>query len=151
MNSLSQKYKHVRIHELDFKSPNIHLRTSKFSFQTWLSRVPKLYVIECPNPVFENIIITHYHANPKVLFLSDINECLQPGHCSQVCINLKGSFKCECVGGYARNPHHPQQCKAMEGHASLLFAHFTDIRKISLDHPEVGFSFSFNGGEAGGC
>ncbi|XP_069976849.1 very low-density lipoprotein receptor isoform X17 [Penaeus vannamei] len=67
----------------------------------------------------------------------DINECLQPGHCSQVCINLKGSFKCECVGGYARNPHHPQQCKAMEGHASLLFAHFTDIRKISLDHPEI--------------
>ncbi|XP_042882453.1 low-density lipoprotein receptor-like isoform X1 [Penaeus japonicus] len=67
----------------------------------------------------------------------DINECLEPGHCSQVCINLKGSYKCECVGGYARDPHNPQRCKAMEGHASLLFAHFSDIRKISLDHQEI--------------
>ncbi|KAK4316707.1 hypothetical protein Pmani_012155 [Petrolisthes manimaculis] len=67
----------------------------------------------------------------------DINECLEPGICSQVCDNFKGGFKCECVGGYARDPNNHRRCKAMEGHASLLFAHFTDIRKISLDHQEI--------------
>nr|XP_053654287.1 low-density lipoprotein receptor 2-like isoform X5 [Cherax quadricarinatus] len=67
----------------------------------------------------------------------DIDECMEPGICSQVCVNLKGAFKCECVGGYARDPHNHRRCKAMEGHASLLFAHFTDIRKISLDHQEI--------------
>ncbi|XP_069159627.1 very low-density lipoprotein receptor isoform X9 [Procambarus clarkii] len=67
----------------------------------------------------------------------DIDECMEPGICSQVCVNLKGGFKCECVDGYARDPHNHHRCKAMEGHASLLFAHFTDIRKISLDHQEI--------------
>ncbi|KAK7085741.1 hypothetical protein SK128_012854, partial [Halocaridina rubra] len=67
----------------------------------------------------------------------DIDECIEPGICSQVCINLKGNFKCECVDGYARDPHDHRHCKAMEGHASLLFAHFSDIRKISLDHQEI--------------
>ncbi|XP_068234569.1 very low-density lipoprotein receptor-like isoform X2 [Palaemon carinicauda] len=67
----------------------------------------------------------------------DIDECMEPGICSQVCWNLKGTFKCECVAGYSRDPHNPRHCKAMEGHASLLFAHFTDIRKISLDHQEI--------------
>ncbi|KAG0726660.1 Very low-density lipoprotein receptor [Chionoecetes opilio] len=67
----------------------------------------------------------------------DIDECLEPGICSQVCRNFKGGHKCECVRGYARDPHNHSRCKAMEGHASLLFAHFTDIRKISLDHQEI--------------
>lgn len=68
---------------------------------------------------------------------SDINECLEPGICSQLCVNVKGSYKCECVAGYAKDPHDPHRCKAMEGHASLLFADYYDIRKISLDHKEV--------------
>ncbi|XP_045126059.1 very low-density lipoprotein receptor-like isoform X3 [Portunus trituberculatus] len=67
----------------------------------------------------------------------DIDECLEPGICSQVCRNFKGGHKCECVRGYARDRHNHSRCKAMEGHASLLFAHFTDIRKISLDHQEI--------------
>ncbi|KAF2344025.1 EGF-like calcium-binding domain [Trinorchestia longiramus] len=67
----------------------------------------------------------------------DIDECVEPGVCSQRCVNLPGTHKCECVAGYSRDPHRPPRCKAMEGHASLLFAHDTDIRKISLDHQEV--------------
>ncbi len=44
------------------------------------------------------------------LFLSlshsvpDINECLNPGICSQICINLKGGYKCECHNGYQMDP-----------------------------------------------
>ena len=31
----------------------------------------------------------------------EINECIsQPGSCSQVCENTRGSFICKCVDGY---------------------------------------------------
>ncbi|CAL8076182.1 unnamed protein product [Orchesella dallaii] len=64
----------------------------------------------------------------------DIDECTIPGTCSQICTNEKGSFKCECMEGYLRDPKDHTRCKAVEGHASLLFALRHDIRKISLDH-----------------
>lgn len=32
--------------------------------------------------------------------LLDIDECQNPGICSQICINLKGGYKCECSRGY---------------------------------------------------
>ncbi|XP_069673416.1 low-density lipoprotein receptor isoform X3 [Periplaneta americana] len=67
----------------------------------------------------------------------DIDECETPGACSQTCINEKGTFKCQCVDGYLRDPRDHTRCKAMEGHASLLFARRHDIRKISLDHHEM--------------
>ncbi|RXG68937.1 Low-density lipoprotein receptor, partial [Armadillidium vulgare] len=54
---------------------------------------------------------------------------LEPGLCSQLCHNLKGTYKCECVSGYAKDPHDKHRCKAMEGHASLLFADYFDIKK----------------------
>lgn len=67
----------------------------------------------------------------------DINECEIPGTCSQKCTNEIGSFKCECQTGYMRDPKDLSRCKAVEGHASLLFARRHDIRKISLDHHEM--------------
>lgn len=69
--------------------------------------------------------------------MSDINECEDPGSCSQICVNEKGTFKCECEDGYLRDPNDHTRCKATEGHASLLFARRYDIRKISLDHHEM--------------
>lgn len=68
---------------------------------------------------------------------SDVDECADPGACSQMCINEKGTFKCECHAGYARDPRDRTRCKATEGHPSLLFARRFDIRKISLDHHEM--------------
>lgn len=35
---------------------------------------------------------------------ADIDECLNPGICSQICINLKGGYKCECHNGYQMDP-----------------------------------------------
>uniref|UniRef100_A0AAR5PHB5 EGF-like domain-containing protein n=1 Tax=Dendroctonus ponderosae TaxID=77166 RepID=A0AAR5PHB5_DENPD len=67
----------------------------------------------------------------------DIDECEIEGACSQSCHNDKGGFKCECLPGYARDPRDHTRCKAVEGHASLLFARRRDIRKISLDHHEM--------------
>ncbi|XP_036332592.1 very low-density lipoprotein receptor isoform X3 [Rhagoletis pomonella] len=67
----------------------------------------------------------------------DINECDDPGACSQICINEVGGFKCECEAGYMRDPRNHTRCKATEGHASLLLARRHDIRKIALDHMEM--------------
>ena len=39
--------------------------------------------------------------------------------------------------GYVKDPQDGSQCKAEEGHPSLLFAHKTDIRKLSLDRPSM--------------
>ncbi len=33
---------------------------------------------------------------------ADIDECDEPGSCSQACLNLIGSFKCDCVEGYRK-------------------------------------------------
>ncbi|CAH1982642.1 unnamed protein product [Acanthoscelides obtectus] len=67
----------------------------------------------------------------------DIDECDIPGSCSQICINDRGGYKCECYPGYMRDPRNVTRCKAIEGHASLLFARRREIRKISLDHHEM--------------
>ena len=67
----------------------------------------------------------------------DIDECEEAGSCSQKCTNEIGTFKCECGAGYLRDPRDHTRCKAIEGHASLLFARRHDIRKISLDHREM--------------
>lgn len=73
---------------------------------------------------------------PLILYL-DIDECAVSGTCSQICINEKGSFKCDCIEGYMRDPNNHSKCKATEGHASILFARRHDIRKISIDHNEM--------------
>lgn len=63
----------------------------------------------------------------------DVDECLVAGSCSQLCTNEKGSFKCECHLGYSKDRHDATRCKANDGHAALLFAHSSDIRRFSLD------------------
>lgn len=67
----------------------------------------------------------------------DIDECLEPGSCSQFCQNEKGGFKCSCAPGYLKDPRNLTRCKAAEGHASLLFARRHDIRKVALDRQEM--------------
>lgn len=47
------------------------------------------------------------------MFLStDIDECENPDACSQICINYKGDFKCECYEGYEMDPA-TKTCKAV--------------------------------------
>lgn len=42
---------------------------------------------------------------------ADIDECENPDACSQICINYKGDFKCECHEGYEMDPV-TKTCKA---------------------------------------
>lgn len=48
--------------------------------------------------------------------LADINECATPDTCSQICINLPGSYKCDCKQGYEIDPA-SKTCKAATGNS----------------------------------
>ncbi|XP_070148921.1 low-density lipoprotein receptor-related protein 2 [Polyergus mexicanus] len=49
----------------------------------------------------------------------DMNECETPGKCSQICVNTKGSYYCNCVDGYTlqKDKH---TCKAYNHSAAFL-------------------------------
>lgn len=51
---------------------------------------------------------------PSVPLSPDINECDVPDTCSQICINLPGSYKCDCEAGYEIDPV-SKTCKAETG------------------------------------
>jgi len=44
-------------------------------------------------------------------FTIDKDECKEVGVCSQLCVNVKHSFKCECAAGYTLMPDH-HTCRA---------------------------------------
>lgn len=52
------------------------------------------------------------HSSRSALLISaDIDECQNPDACSQICINYKGDYKCECYEGYEMDPV-TKTCKA---------------------------------------
>ncbi len=64
----------------------------------------------------------------------DIDECENPDACSQICINLKGDYKCECYEGYEMDPV-TKTCKAVGKilHTSISIHHCSGPRfKIYL-------------------
>lgn len=63
---------------------------------------------------------------------ADVNECLIPGKCSQLCVNVKGSFKCSCYAGYQLAPN-KRSCKAKGPSAHILIETTDTIRILSMD------------------
>lgn len=49
---------------------------------------------------------------PSLSIPTDIDECQEPDTCSQLCVNLEGSYKCECRAGFHMDPH-TRVCKAV--------------------------------------
>lgn len=47
-----------------------------------------------------------------MVFPTDIDECQDPDACSQICVNYKGYFKCECHPGYEMDTL-TKNCKAV--------------------------------------
>lgn len=47
-------------------------------------------------------------------FCADVDECADAETCSQICINLLGSFKCDCNEGFELD-HMTKECKAITG------------------------------------
>lgn len=60
----------------------------------------------------------------------DIDECILPGTCSQICQNSPGSYKCECEAGYALT--HNRFCKATVGRYCLVYKFFGILDFIAL-------------------
>ncbi|XP_057639564.1 low-density lipoprotein receptor-related protein 8 isoform X5 [Chionomys nivalis] len=64
--------------------------------------------------------------------LQDIDECQDPDACSQICVNYKGYFKCECHPGYEMDAL-TKNCKAVVGKSpSLIFTNRHEVRRIDL-------------------
>lgn len=61
-------------------------------------------------------IASEFAPHPSVPSLADINECAVPDTCSQICINLRGSYKCDCEEGYSIDPV-TKTCKADSGNS----------------------------------
>jgi len=54
--------------------------------------------------------------SPSDHLFADVDECAEPDTCSQICINLPGSYKCDCEKGYEIDPV-SNTCKAESGNA----------------------------------
>ncbi|XP_061572566.1 low-density lipoprotein receptor [Cololabis saira] len=66
----------------------------------------------------------------------DINECDEPDTCSQICINLPGSHKCDCEDGFEMDPA-TNACKAVSGSLpTLYFTNKHEVRMITVDRSE---------------
>ncbi|XP_076790634.1 low-density lipoprotein receptor-related protein 8 isoform X7 [Arvicanthis niloticus] len=62
----------------------------------------------------------------------DIDECQDPDACSQICVNYKGYFKCECHPGYEMDTL-TKNCKAVAGKSpTLIFTNRHEVRRIDL-------------------
>ncbi len=44
----------------------------------------------------------------------DVDECADADRCTQICINLPGSFRCDCNDGFELD-HMTKDCKAVTG------------------------------------
>lgn len=77
-------------------------------------------------------------------FSTDVNECLNPGICSQICINLKGGYKCECHNGYQMDPT-SGVCKAVGKSWSSSVLHLGFNSVIFLFFFSLGWIDSTNG------
>ncbi|CAF5155509.1 unnamed protein product, partial [Rotaria magnacalcarata] len=57
---------------------------------------------------------TGYKFNKESLKCEDINECenVTLNYCSQICINIKGSYQCECATGFEPSGTNRSDCHA---------------------------------------
>lgn len=77
---------------------------------------------------------------------TDIDECAgsggdaaaaaqPPAPCSQLCINLPGSYRCGCLDGYVPSHFDNHSCKAVGDRPYVVFANRIDIRQLRLGVP----------------
>ncbi|CAF0957368.1 unnamed protein product [Adineta ricciae] len=67
----------------------------------------------------------------------DIDECqnITLNHCSQICINTKGSFRCECAAGFEPSAVNRSDCHAGDQTMDILISEPEDIRRLRQNSP----------------
>ncbi|XP_032903212.1 very low-density lipoprotein receptor-like [Amblyraja radiata] len=65
----------------------------------------------------------------------DVDECRDSNVCDQICVNLHGSYKCECYQRYQRDPH-SDACRAAGEEPFLIFTNHGSIRKLNINGME---------------
>ena len=80
--------------------------------------------------------------------IADINECLRDHDCSDICVNIDGSFKCECDEGFILDSDN-KKCTGMNSFCWLNLAKV--LEKKLIFKTSVRFVFmliSFKGEDA---
>lgn len=89
---------------------NCYIYISWISFPLASVTARKGVLVTCCHCV--TVFVSQLIDNPlSPLIPADIDECENPDACSQICINYKGDFKCECYEGYEMDPV-TKTCKA---------------------------------------
>lgn len=64
----------------------------------------------------------------------DIDECATgDNHCSQLCVNIKGSFACDCRKGFEASELGSGVCRSLEPNTTLLLSNGPQIRALKIE------------------
>uniref|UniRef100_A0A182IR31 Uncharacterized protein n=1 Tax=Anopheles atroparvus TaxID=41427 RepID=A0A182IR31_ANOAO len=67
---------------------------------------------------------------------ADVNECEVGEPCAQTCTNIKGSYRCSCHEGFMLKSD-KMSCKAIGATQHLLYTRFDQIRKLTINPPQI--------------
>ncbi|CAF4219247.1 unnamed protein product, partial [Rotaria sp. Silwood2] len=75
---------------------------------------------------------TGYKFNKESFKCEDINECekVTLNYCSQICVNTKGGFRCECAAGFQPSGVNRSDCHPTDPTIDLLISEPDEIRRL---------------------
>ncbi|XP_067872777.1 very low-density lipoprotein receptor-like isoform X2 [Heterodontus francisci] len=87
--------------------------------------LPLGYECACPTGLE---LINHF-------ICKDVDDCRNSDVCDQICVDLHGSYSCECYQGYQKDPH-TGTCRATGEEPFIIVTNHGDIRRISINRME---------------
>ncbi|XP_041061030.1 very low-density lipoprotein receptor-like [Carcharodon carcharias] len=87
--------------------------------------LPLGYECACPTGLE---LINHF-------ICEDVDDCRNSNLCDQICVNLHGSYTCECYQGYQKNPH-TGTCQATGEEPFMIVTNHGDIKRINMNRME---------------
>ncbi|XP_072338994.1 low-density lipoprotein receptor-related protein 8-like isoform X4 [Scyliorhinus torazame] len=87
--------------------------------------LPLGYECACPTGLD---LINHF-------ICEDVDDCRNSDMCDQICVNLHGSYTCNCYQGYQKNPH-TGTCQATGEEPFMIVTNQGDIRRINMNRME---------------
>ncbi|XP_038633061.1 very low-density lipoprotein receptor-like isoform X3 [Scyliorhinus canicula] len=87
--------------------------------------LPLGYECACPTGLD---LINHF-------ICDDVDDCRNSDLCDQICVNLHGSYLCDCYQGYQKNPH-TGTCQATGEEPFMIVTNHRDIKRINMNRME---------------